>query len=107
MSTNSVVIRISGQGQFKVNSQILEKINRIDDSIVDLIKSNSSGSEDSKLKQKELQSKLSEMKNLIISNGQHLDDKEIVESDVILPDSDLTIEEASKIFTDEGIFSEN
>ena len=107
MSTNSVVIRISGQGQFKVNSQILEKINRIDDSIVDLIKSNSSGSEDSKLKQKELQSKLSEMKNLIISNGQHLDDKEIVESDVILPDSDLTIEEASKIFTDEGIVSEN
>ena len=36
------------------------------------------------------------MKNLIISNGQHLDDKEIVESDVILPDSDLSIEEASK-----------
>jgi len=107
MSTNSVVIRISGQGQFKVNSQILEKINRIDDSIVDLIKSNSSGSEDSKLKQKELQSKLSEMKNLIISNGQHLDDKEIVESDVILPDSDLTMEEASKIFIDEGIVSEN
>jgi PspAA-like protein len=47
------------------------------------------------------------MKNLIISNGQHLDDKEIVESDVILPDSDLTMEEASKIFIDEGIVSEN
>lgn len=46
------------------------------------------------------------MKNLIISNGQHLDDKEIVESDVILPDSDLSIEEASKIFTEEGIISD-
>ena len=107
MSTNSVVVRITGQGQFKVNSEILEKINEIDNSIVDLIKNNSSGSEDSKLKQQELQSKLTEMKNLIISNGQHLDDKEIVESDVMLPDSDLSIEEASKIFTDEGIISEN
>jgi hypothetical protein len=107
MGTNNVVIRISGQGQFKVNSEILEKINGIDNSIVDLIKNNSSGSGDSKLNQKELQSKLSEMKNLIISNGQHLDDKEIVESDVILPDPDLSIEEASKIFTDEGIISEN
>ena len=105
MSTNSVVVRITGQGQFKVNSEILEKINELDNSIVDLIKNNSSGSEDFKLKQQELQSKLSEMKNLIISNGQHLDDKEIVESDVMLPDSDLSIEEASKIFTDEGIIS--
>jgi hypothetical protein len=105
MSTNSVVVRISGQGQFKVNSEILEKINEVDNSIVDLIKNNSSSSEDSKLKQKELQSKLSEIKNLVISNGQHLDNKEIVESDVILPDSDLSIEEASKIFTDEGIIS--
>lgn len=106
MGTNSVVIRISGQGQFKVNSEILEKINGIDNSIVDLVKNNSSGSGHSKLKQKELQFKLSEMKNLIISNGQHLDDKEIVESDVILPDSDLSIEEASKIFTEEGIISD-
>jgi hypothetical protein len=107
MGTNNVVIRISGQGQFKVNSEILEKINGIDNSIVDLIKNNSSSSGDSKLKQKELQSKLSEMKNLVISNGQHLDDKEILESDVILPDSDLSMEEASKIFRDEGIISEN
>jgi archaellum component FlaC len=42
MGTNNVVIRISGQGQFKVNSEILEKINGIDNSIVDLIKNNSS-----------------------------------------------------------------
>jgi hypothetical protein len=105
MSTSSVVIRISGHGQFKVNAEILERINEIDNSIVDLIKDNSPGSNYSKLNQKDLQSKLSEMKNLVISNGQHLDDKEIVESDVILPDSDLSIDEASKIFTNEGIFS--
>ena len=107
MSTNDKVIRISGQGQFKVNSEIIDKINEIDDSIVDLIENVSLGSSDHKLTQKELQSKLTEMKNLITSKGQPIDDKEIVESDAIIPDSDLSIEEASKIFKEEGIISDD
>ena len=107
MSTNDVIIRISGQGQFKINSEILDKINEIDNSIVDLIENISLGSSDHKLTQKELQSKLTEMKNLIISKGQPIDDKEIVESDVIVPDSDLSIEEAIKIFKGEGIISDD
>lgn len=107
MNTNDVIIRISGQGQFKVNSEILDKINEIDNSIVDLIENISLGSSDHKLAQKELQSKLTEMKNLITSKGEPIDDKEIVESDVIVPDSDLSIEEATKIFKEEGVISDN
>ena len=107
MNTNDVIIRISGQGQFKVNSEILDKINEIDNSIVDLIENISLGSSDHKLTQKELQSKLTEMKNLITSKGEPIDDKEIVESDVIVPDSDLSIEEATKIFKEEGVISDN
>lgn len=107
MSTNDVIIRISGQGQFKVTSEILDKINKIDNSIVDLIENISLGSSDRKLTQKELQSKLTEMKNLITSNGQPINDKEIVESDVIVPDSDISIEEATKIFKEEGIISDD
>ena len=100
-----MIIRISGQGQFKVSSDILDKINEIDNSIVALIENVSLGSSDRSLVQKELQSKLTEMKNLITSRGQSLDDKEIVESDIIVPDSDLSIEEASKIFKEEGLIS--
>lgn len=107
MSTNDVIIRISGQGQFKVTSEILDKINKIDNSIVDLIENISLDSSDRKLIQKELQSKLTEMKNLITSNGQPINDKEIVESDVIVPDSDISIEEATKIFKEEGIISDD
>jgi hypothetical protein len=105
MSTKDMIIRISGQGQFKVSSDILDKINEIDNSIVALIENVSLGSSDRSLVQKELQSKLTEMKNLITSRGQSLDDKEIVESDIIVPDSDLSIEEASKIFKEEGLIS--
>ena len=105
MSTKDIIIRISGQGQFKVSSDILDKINEIDNSIVTLIENVSLGSSDRSLVQKELQSKLTEMRNLITSRGQSLDDKEIVESDIIVPDSDLSIEEASKIFKEEGLIS--
>ena len=105
MSTKDIVIRISGQGQFKVSSDILDKINEIDNSIVTLIENVSLGSSDRSLVQKELQSKLTEMRNLITSRSQYLDDKEIVESDIIVPASDLSIEEASKIFKEEGLIS--
>lgn len=107
MSTNDIIIRISGQGQFKVTSEILDKINKIDNSIVDLTENISLDSSDRKLTQKELQSKLTEMKNLITSNGQPINDKEIVESDVIVPESDISIEEATKIFKEEGIISDD
>lgn len=105
MSKNDIIVRISGKGQFKINSEILDKINKIDNSIVDLIENYSSGASDHKTTQKDLQNKLTEMISLITSNGQSLDDKEIVTSDTIIPDSDLSIEEATKIFKGEGVIS--
>ena len=105
MSRNDIIVRISGKGQFKINSEILDKINKIDNSIVDLIEKYSSGASDYKTTQKDLQNKLTEMISLITSNGQSLDDKEIVTSDTIIPDSDLSIEEATKIFKGEGVIS--
>jgi 5'(3')-deoxyribonucleotidase len=96
-------VRISGKGQFKINSDILDKINEIDNSVVTLIENYFVGARDHKTTQKDLQEKLTEMINLITSNGQPLDVKEIVKSDTIIPDSDLSIEEATKIFKGEGI----
>ena len=105
MSRNDIIVRISGKGQFKINSEILDKTNKIDNSIVDLIENYSSGASDHKTTQKDLQNKLTEMISLITSNGQTLDHKEIVQSDTIIPDSDLSIEEATKIFKGEGVIS--
>ena len=45
------------------------------------------------------------MVSLITSNGQPLDVEEIVKSDTIIPDSDLSLEEATKIFKGEGVIS--
>ncbi len=103
MSRTDTILRISGKGQFKINSVILDKINEIDNSIVTLIENYSGGTRDHKTTQKDLQEKLTEMISLITSNGQPLDVKEIVKSDTIILDSDLSIEEATKIFKGEGV----
>jgi len=106
MSRTDVIVRILGKGQFKINSQILDKINEIDNSIVTLIENYSregGTTSDHKTTQKDLQNKLTEMISLITSNGEQLDAKEIVNSDTIIPDSDLSLDEATKIFKGEGI----
>ena len=105
MDRTDIIVRISGKGQFKINSDILDKINEIDNSIVTLIENYSREARDHKTTQKDLEYKLTEMISLITSNGQPLDVEEIVKSDTIIPDSDLSIEEATKIFKGEGVIS--
>ena len=83
----------------------MDKINEIDKSILTLIENYSRGASDDKTTQKDLQTKLTEMISLITSNGQPLDVEEIVKSDTIIPDSDLSLEEATKIFKGEGVIS--
>ena len=83
MDRTDIIVRISGKWQFKINSNILDKINESDNSIVTLIENYSRGASDHKTTQKDLQNKLTEMISLITSNGQPLDVKEIVESDII------------------------
>jgi hypothetical protein len=43
------------------------------------------------------------MISLIKWNGQPPDDKEIVKSDTIIPNSDVSLEEATQIFKEEGL----
>jgi hypothetical protein len=43
---------------------------------------------------------------LITVEGKRLDDKEIKQSNIIVPDPDISIEQAKKIFKDEGIIPE-
>jgi hypothetical protein len=46
------------------------------------------------------------MVQTIKSKGQKLEDKELIESDIIVPDTDISIDEAKKVFQGEGIIPE-
>ena len=95
-----VIVRIMGQGQFKINEDIVKRINEIDDTIVQILQ-NESKSDDQKYR-----AKITEIVETITSEGQKLEDKELVESDIIVPDTDISIDEAKKVFQGQGVIPE-
>ena len=105
---DNIIVRVSGQGQFKVNREILDRINDIDNSIVNLLENADVNVDDNsiKVKQKDLNGKINEIINLIRTNGMPLDDKEIIQSQIMIPNPDISVDEAKKIFSGEGIIDD-
>jgi hypothetical protein len=89
-----VIVRISGEGQFRLPDDDAERLNELDNAAVAAV---DAGNED------EFRSLFEEMLSLVESDGAALDDDELVESDVILPPRDVTFDEAAGDFTGEGL----
>ena len=93
------IVRIMGEGQFTVNSRTLKELSKIDNSIVQLVSRDRS--DDSEFKQR-----LRQLTAIVEKKGRPLDPKEIIQSDIILPSVDLSIDEAKKLFKGEGVIPE-
>lgn len=101
--SGEVIARIVGHGQFQINKDTLDKINKIDNLVVGIVEKNDS---DKKNQGRELREKLNEIMGLIKAEGKRLEDKEIIQSTVVIPSPDISLEEAKKIFVGEGILPE-
>ena len=93
------IVRIMGHGQFTVDNNTLKRLNEIDDSIVQLV--SKERSDDT-----EFRNRLTELTNIVETKGKRLDPKEIIQSDIILPSTDLSVDEAKKLFRGEGVVPE-
>jgi hypothetical protein len=93
------IVRIMGEGQFTVDSRTLKELSKIDNSIVQLV--SRERSDDSEFKQR-----LRQLTAIVEKKGRPLDPKEIIQSDIILPSVDLSIDEAKKLFKGEGVIPE-
>ncbi|HYX55386.1 MAG TPA: hypothetical protein VE818_04440 [Nitrososphaeraceae archaeon] len=93
------IVRIMGQGQFMVDIKILKKLNEMDNSIVQLVSNDRSDDI-------EFRKRLTELTDIVETNGKQLDPKEIIQSDIILPSPDLSIEEAKRLFKGDGVVPE-
>jgi hypothetical protein len=93
------IVRIMGHGQFMVDINILKKLNEIDNSIVQLVSNDRSDDI-------EFRKRLTELADIVETNGKQLDPKEIIQSDIILPSPDLSIEEAKRLFKGDGVVPE-
>ncbi len=89
-----MIVRILGEGQFNLPGAAIDELNEIDNRMVAAVEA-----EDSEA----LRAHLEEMVALVREKGSPLPLDELVESDLILPETDLTLEEAEQIFIGDGL----
>lgn len=93
------VVRLMGHGQFTVDAKTLKKLNDIDNALVGLV--SQERSDDSEFKKR-----LTELNDIVVKSGKPLDPHEIIQSDIILPSADMSIDEAKRLFKGEGVIPE-
>ena len=89
-----MIVRISGEGQFRLPDNDAERLNDLDNEAVAAVEA---GDED------KFHSLFAEMLSLVENDGETIDHEELVESDVILPPRDVTFDEAAGEFTGDGL----
>jgi hypothetical protein len=89
-----VIVRLMGEGQYRIDDQLQTRLNELDAKAVETI-----DRED----EPALDQILDEMAQLVRDEGERLPDEELASSDLIIPPSDLTLEETRALFTDEGL----
>jgi hypothetical protein len=89
-----VIVRISGEGQYKLPDEDADRLNELDNRAVSAVEQ---GDETGF---KEL---WSQMLEIVASDGNAVNDDDLVESDVILPPRDISFDEARGEFTGDGL----
>jgi len=89
-----MIVRILTEGQFNLPGAYIDELNQIDNQLVEVVESEDKAGFDRLLKQ---------MLDLVREHGTVVPLDELVESDLVLPEPDITLEEAEKIFTGEGL----
>jgi hypothetical protein len=89
-----VIVRISGEGQYKLPDEDAERLNELDNRAVAAVEQ---GDETG------FRELWSQMLELVANDGNALDDEELTDSDVILPPRDITFAEAKGEFTGDGL----
>lgn len=89
-----MIIRILTEGQWRFPAAMLDDLNDIDNSIVDVLADDTEG---------EFRALLTKMITMVKENGTPLELDELEESDAIIPDPDITLEEAKELFVGAGV----
>jgi hypothetical protein len=89
-----MIVRIATEGQYRVGSDTLDKLNAIDNQLVNIVARGDQAAYDQLLKS---------MLDLVRQSGQPVALTEIVESDLVLPAPDTTLAEARQLFKGDGL----
>ena len=89
-----MIVRITNEGQYNLPGSFIDDLNQLDNELVEAVE------EEDEARFQEL---LSRMLGMVRENGSPVPVDELVESDLILPEPDLTLLEAEEMFVGEGL----
>ena len=92
-----MIVRISNEGQFRLDDGLHARLNELDDAAVKAVES---GDEDA------FHAAFEKLLQVVRTEGQELEDDDLDASDVILPPPDLSFVEAGEEFTGDGLIPE-
>jgi len=88
-----VIVRLMGEGQYRVDDAILERLNALDDEAMAALEANDAAA---------LEQRLSALWELVRSEGERLSDDELSPSEALVPPADLSLDEARRLLGEEG-----
>ena len=89
-----MIIRIMTEGQYNLPGAFIDDLNELDNKLVEVVEQ-----ED----RDQFEVTLKEMLDLVREKGTEVPVDELVESDLVLPEPDITLEEAEDLFVGEGL----
>ena len=89
-----MIVRLMGEGQFEVAEEFLTVLNELDDRAMAAADADD---------EPELDRVLEDMWKLVLAEGERLPDEALSTSDVVIPPSDLTLEETTRLFSEQGL----
>ena len=88
-----MIVRLMGEGQYRVDDSIRSQLNELDDRAGAALEAND---------ESQLDQVLDQMFELVRSEGEKLPDEDLSSSDAMIPPSDTTLEEARQLLSQEG-----
>ncbi len=89
-----MIVRLMNQGQYTVDDSLLAPLNELDDKASAAVEASDGA---------KLTEALDEMWKLVEREGRQLSIDDLSASDVLIPPSDLSLEETRQLFSEEGL----
>ena len=89
-----MIVRITNEGQYNLPGSFIDELNDLDNELVEAVESEDEA---------RFTALLAQMLGLVRDNGSPVPIDELVESDLILPEPDLTLIEAEELFVGDGL----
>ncbi len=89
-----MIVRILTEGQFNLPGAFIDELNELDNQLVDVVEQDDN---------ERFGPALKALLDLVRENGTPVPVEELVESDLVLPEPDITLKEAEELFVGEGL----